>query len=1294
MADPRTFTLIGEFKDGITPELEKINKQLASLKSSFGNIGGKGARNASKDMGRFSASVSSLVDNLKLQNQALKSAAMPLREYRTEIKRTTSALERLNAAGGNTSGLNATNRALTEQLRLMRAVGSAGGNRQRMIPRTPGGGGGGGGGGRGGGGMRTKGFGGNGDLGSYMAEFGFSLTLGNAIAQPIQNAVVKGFQIGVGLMTKPFQYFADAFGERIKDEMTDIQSAGGLYAMDKRKNLGLFETFQDARRQQEKINYLLSRSAAALPGTNAEYVQEAKKVTDTMIGALAKSPKEFTKFGEELGAKPGDKMASLETIIQKFTEKAVLLGKGSGGQSRMYGMPQLLEMLVNAPNVNVQAMGAKYAVMRGNPMLTQALKDAEDKIAKTGAGTADRLREIMKVLDAALPNEVIQGMKNSMEGVIQSIRASFLDPEMGLFGLGRKIKKMGKKVDQYGRYIDEKGQVTRDLAKAAEADLSLFDVVKDILGGFALPLSELAQILPEIFDPLKPIIKSMLKIRGVAQEFYASFNEYTAAFEDLAKKIGGKDQLRMKETAGARGALLAVANLMRAMGAINMAKFDDIAKQLQNVNVDLSAMTGSLLNTFLDSDAMVLIGQTIGTVIGTVLTQVAGATGFVAGRLKSSSKLLEALKTGFNSAGGTAAFKNIFKDVFHIMFSLLRKIATIIPFEAYMLAAAMVVIPAAIQSLAFKFAGLLMGGIETVFGLAGVSVRAAFARMAVPALATPGLTASLGMNAAYLTGGATAGAGAAAAGGGIGASLMGVLGVIGQGLTALAPLMLPLAATLAGIIVLGGGVQNTLRQLSQFFGEVMHNLGGIFGGFFDTLGVLGGFVLDVLRRLGEGLGGLLAMTGLVSKGFDGLKIVLAIITLPLQAISQGLRGLALALAELRVFIAKFTGDPEYKQRVKERDELKLKYQEDRGRINAYNATMQGPEAVRKQRNDALYLLQNAPKLDKARAAELRAFLKDTEGGNPNAPKPGATTTPKTGNPPAVLGNVPSVAPTVPVVSAPQIAATATATAATAAATGQISQKAGVQIAQNTQTNTTLGTIKSAMVALSNKLNATIQNGNMAIVGAINNAAASGGFGGMGPGGFSPPLGGAQGSLGNAANLASAAGLQMTSSFRPGDKGYHGVGRAMDFSNSTGPTPQMMAFAQHMVGKYGSSLSELIYSPLGFSIKDGRKVPPLAYGSHFNHVHVAYALGAGNGVAFNSLKGAQSWENSMMPGSVKVASITGNSREGFGGNTFGDINVTVNGSSSDPNQLASLVAVKVAEMIDDAVADRRATSLLV
>lgn len=92
------------------------------------------------------------------------------------------------------------------------------------------------------------------------------------------------------------------------------------------------------------------------------------------------------------------------------------------------------------------------------------------------------------------------------------------------------------------------------------------------------------------------------------------------------------------------------------------------------------------------------------------------------------------------------------------------------------------------------------------------------------------------------------------------------------------------------------------------------------------------------------------------------------------------------------------------------------------------------------------------------------------------------------------------------------------------------------------------------------------------------------------------------------SVAGRFGLTMTSGYRPGDDGWHGQNRARDYSNSTGPTPQMLAFAKFMAASYGSKLKELIYTPLGFGIKNGQKVPNSFYAGvlagHYNHVHVA------------------------------------------------------------------------------------------
>jgi hypothetical protein len=216
----------------------------------------------------------------------------------------------------------------------------------------------------------------------------------------------------------------------------------------------------------------------------------------------------------------------------------------------------------------------------------------------------------------------------------------------------------------------------------------------------------------------------------------------------------------------------------------------------------------------------------------------------------------------------------------------------------------------------------------------------------------------------------------------------------------------------------------------------------------------------------------------------------------------------------------------------------------------------------------------------------------------------------------------------------------------------------------------------------------IRAGNMAVVGAINNLASSGGFGGMGGLGGAPIGGGVDSFTG----IAQKYGLQMTSGYRPGDPGWHGSNRARDYSNGTGPTPQMMQFAQALASNYGSKLKELIYTPLGFSVKNGKKVPPYAQGSHYNHVHVAYATGYG--MPFTNAMEAMRFERAMTPGSVKVGSITGNSAEGFGGGGTtinGGINVTVNGSGvNDADELASIIALK----IGDAVAQTRAASVFV
>jgi hypothetical protein len=113
------------------------------------------------------------------------------------------------------------------------------------------------------------------------------------------------------------------------------------------------------------------------------------------------------------------------------------------------------------------------------------------------------------------------------------------------------------------------------------------------------------------------------------------------------------------------------------------------------------------------------------------------------------------------------------------------------------------------------------------------------------------------------------------------------------------------------------------------------------------------------------------------------------------------------------------------------------------------------------------------------------------------------------------------------------------------------------------------------------------------------------------------LGTGSGSLSTAKSLAESMGLQLTSYVRPGDSGYHGKGRAMDFQTVGAPgntgTPSQLAYAQKMVSQYGTNLKQLIYTPLGFGIANGKRVGLDYWGDktnseHYHHVHVAFNKG--------------------------------------------------------------------------------------
>lgn len=123
-------------------------------------------------------------------------------------------------------------------------------------------------------------------------------------------------------------------------------------------------------------------------------------------------------------------------------------------------------------------------------------------------------------------------------------------------------------------------------------------------------------------------------------------------------------------------------------------------------------------------------------------------------------------------------------------------------------------------------------------------------------------------------------------------------------------------------------------------------------------------------------------------------------------------------------------------------------------------------------------------------------------------------------------------------------------------------------------------------------------------------------------------------------------LSVASDVRNEPGSWHNVAQAGDFSNSSGPTPEMHAFAMYMAQNFGGMIEELIYSdpirgnvligggrPVGPGTDQPGYYSPKTLSEHMDHVHIAVT-------------------DAMAP--YLEAAMQGNMLGGFGPGGYGDM----------------------------------------
>ena len=655
MATEREFRLTGSFDDQITKKLKKINSEVGKLSRSFDKFN-KRLAPVTKGMNKFADASMRANKALKNQKTGFESSLQSARQYTTQMRKAYSTAEKLS------------------KVKPPKAVpmGRAQGTR-------PGGGGGGG-------------------MAAGVAGGVAGVGLGNMLT----GAILRGFDMGWNILKAPFGFIRRGLAERIADEMSDVRAAGGLFSISKRMDSPFVKDFAAAEALTKDTNRYLAELAGALPGDTQEYINVSKQISDGIYTVIANDKENAIKFGQELAKGRGADTAAFKgggaeamqaagkELVGEMTKLTVLAGLG--GRQGAFGLPQLTEQMISKDKVTLASF-SKYAAIFRDPLIKGALERNIEEINKSGKNTTERLKALRATFSEIVTPSLVKRYQRTTEGVIESLKSTFLNPEVGLLGLGRPLNIMATKFDEFGQAVEKDGKVVTEA-------LSLFDYFRDIFANLMIVMEPVLAVVGKLFDPFEKMGMSLQKIRKATMAFQLSFEQFTQFFKDQGDTFSAT-------SIPLRGALSAITEALAKLGVIGQEEIDKFVAIIKDPKAgfkEFGAMLQEMISKFLNSDGAAKIGEAIGGIIGSVVSTVGNLMAQVSG-LATSGPLAKGFTDGFNAAGGPKGIANVFKSVFALFGKIITDIFKAAPLESAILAGVVLlpgIISAAVGGLVTK----------------------------------------------------------------------------------------------------------------------------------------------------------------------------------------------------------------------------------------------------------------------------------------------------------------------------------------------------------------------------------------------------------------------------------------------------------------------------------------------------------------------------------------------------------------------------------------------------------------
>ncbi|MBE9110310.1 hypothetical protein IQ273_12895 [Nodosilinea sp. LEGE 07298] len=228
------------------------------------------------------------------------------------------------------------------------------------------------------------------------------------------NLMASAITSGLGAATKGVGALLGGMKEVVGIQQSNIAVAGDFMKL-------TGQSYGEASEFIDNFSASMAKAAASLPGDTKDYVSLGKSIMDNLIPAF----KGLDGVLDE---------ANYSKALEDISKMGALRAATSGTDSALAGLG--ISKLLGGAGIG-ELRQLKF--FEANPAV---LAFVEQEAQKMGKSLKDMTaRERAEVLQNALkvPDEVIAASTQSIEGLIQGLKSSLLDPQVGLFGMMRDL---------------------------------------------------------------------------------------------------------------------------------------------------------------------------------------------------------------------------------------------------------------------------------------------------------------------------------------------------------------------------------------------------------------------------------------------------------------------------------------------------------------------------------------------------------------------------------------------------------------------------------------------------------------------------------------------------------------------------------------------------------------------------------------------------------------------------------------------------------------------------------------